>query len=506
MSYNTPKQFMNLYTVYTGGAPTTIASHLSASFKQSDPEGPLIIVNNSHVTAYDIHTGARKGFASYRIDPTSGFFEATSVSHIGPALSYLATLIDGASSDDAASTTDWVSLAHALYSGAYQLYQWFQTDDAGKTWPSQIAGPNTAWGSRDIRSLFLYALRHGMAYIAAKLTDYAAADDQAGFKWGPDGAAKDLADNFFADAEDAGAKGALGYNNIMVGTFALAGIVSVRTTVQKIAEIGLTAEEWQHARVLIMSRAGSNFSAGLTEKTNYWYPILRLASGFKAGTTEYTFGDLNLPANRIVLSPYADMLEVPAGQDPPANLDVYQSSAGQTWTNLERNSAYKGLDYYLNYVWGALYYQTQAAAEVYPSELAECADLFGEKLSSSGFPGHWYDPSLGDAARVFCGPRAVEKAGGRWQPVASPTRKDIIENLMLRVVQSFSSNKEMLSNSIAFWLLGAAANAGADPANGKLGWSWDEIELPGVDNTDYAGQLALYTDEPADPSTLPSSR
>ena len=104
-------------------------------------------------------------------------------------------------------------------------------------------------------------------------------------------------------------------------------------------------------------------------------------------------------------------------------------------------------------------------------------------------------------ARRLWPPHVVDDDG---QTIDSPSDMDIIHNLMWRTVRSFASNKEMLSNSIAFWMAGACFNAGADPSAGTPGWVVDKVVIPGLGAEDYPAQTDKSY-KPAKPSSLPGA-
>lgn len=97
MAYTCSDDFMNLYHAYTGDhgpKVDNIATALTNKIKSATVgiSGPLIIVNNSHVMAYDTDANERLACCDYRASPTNGFYEMTAISHVGPALMSLSLL------------------------------------------------------------------------------------------------------------------------------------------------------------------------------------------------------------------------------------------------------------------------------------------------------------------------------------------------------------------------------------------------------------------------------
>ena len=100
-SYTAPAEFMNLFFDFTGseepdypaGQPT-LGQMVTQSAKESagGARGPLVLVVGSDIYVYDTAGGARLGAERFRADRASGFYELTAISHIGPALAYLAQI------------------------------------------------------------------------------------------------------------------------------------------------------------------------------------------------------------------------------------------------------------------------------------------------------------------------------------------------------------------------------------------------------------------------------
>jgi hypothetical protein len=116
----------------------------------------------------------------------------------------------------------------------------------------------------------------------------------------------------------------------MIGTFMLEGLRGAVDGRDALVHLDL---DWAHAMVLVSSRAGTNVSSGLTEGTNWLVALLKAASGF------------NLPDDRIKIVPYAQM----------------RPSVGQP----QLLSA--DLDYYVQRVWGPLFYRKIVSDQVFAS-------------------------------------------------------------------------------------------------------------------------------------------
>src|SRR5207247_9241615 len=100
-AYTAPPEFMNLFFDFTGteepdypaGQPT-LGQMLTQSViaREVNAPGPLVLVVGSDIYVYESRSGTLLGHARFRADRTSGFYELTAISHIGPALAYLAQI------------------------------------------------------------------------------------------------------------------------------------------------------------------------------------------------------------------------------------------------------------------------------------------------------------------------------------------------------------------------------------------------------------------------------
>src|SRR5262249_58955144 len=90
---------MNLFFGFTGssepGSPVgepTLGQMLTQAViaREGGASGPLVLVVGSDIYVYASSGAARLAHARFRADRASGFYELTAISHIGPALAYLA--------------------------------------------------------------------------------------------------------------------------------------------------------------------------------------------------------------------------------------------------------------------------------------------------------------------------------------------------------------------------------------------------------------------------------
>jgi uncharacterized protein DUF5624 len=383
--YTTPAAFMDLFFDFTGsnepGYPAgqpTLGQMLTQSVIAKEPasaaSGPLVLVVGSDIYVYDSRSGARLAQQQFRADRASGFYELTAISHIGPALAYLAQI-------KANGDARWQARLASLQSHVAEVRA--LNARADDNWLDRLNQP--AWSTRkaQIRNLVDYACARTLDYIGSL-------GNGDGFT-----AAGVNADFFNGTSPQF----PIPFINVMIGTFMLDALRGAADVHDALARLKL---DWPHAMVLVSSRAGSNVSAGLTEGTNWLVLFLKAVSGF------------TLPDDRIKIVPYAEV----------------RPSLG------EAQLASADLTYYVQRVWGPLFYRKLVSDQVFASiptiYLPERPPL----------PGDYF----------------VTQAGA-------------IEQFMIRMKHSLRDAREMLSNTVAFWMVPELAHKNWDPA---------AVDIPGV--------------------------
>jgi hypothetical protein len=383
--YTTPAPFMQLFFDFTGnnesdypaGRPTLGRMLTRAETARMGPAaspGPLVLVVGSDIYVYDGANGARLGQAQFRADRASGFFEMTAISHIGPAIAYLAQI-------KADGDPRWRERLGALRAHVDEVRA--LNARARDNWLDQVDPP--AWRSRkaEIRNMFDYACARTLAYLES-LGD--------GSRFTVTGVNEHLFDA-------TSAAWPIPFRNIMIATFmfeALRGASSVQAV---LAPLKL---DWPSAMVLVSSRAGANMSSGLTEGTNWLVAFLRAMSRF------------TLPDERIKIVPYAE-LHPSLGQAQLATADLH---------------------YYVQQVWGPLFYPRLVSDRVF-SNIPKI--YLPDRPPLPGDPG-------------------VTSAGA-------------IDQFMMRMKHSLRDARDMLSNTVTFWMVQELADKGWDSA---------KVEVPGL--------------------------
>ena len=249
--YTAPTEFMNLFFDFTGsneaGYPAgqpTLGQMLTQSViakEVSAVPAPLVLIVGSDIYVYDSGSGALLSHEQFRDDRTSGFFEMTAISHIGPALAYLAQIKangDARWKPRLASLQEHVAQVRAL------------NRRAADNWLDRLNQP--AWSTRkaQIRNMVDYACARTLNYIGA-LGD------------GENFTVTGVNNDFFNGTS---AEYPIPFVNVMIGTFMLDALRGAADTQAALARAKI---DWPRAMVLVSSRAGTNVSAGLTEGTNW---------------------------------------------------------------------------------------------------------------------------------------------------------------------------------------------------------------------------------------------
>jgi hypothetical protein len=393
-SYTAPAEFMNLFFDFTGseepdypaGQPT-LGQMVTQSAKESagGAPGPLVLVVGSDIYVYDTAGGARLGAERFRADRASGFYELTAISHIGPALAYLAQI-------KANGDARWQARLASLRTHTAQVRALNRR--ATDNWLDRLNQPAWSAHKAQIRSMVDYACARTLSYI-----------DSLGN--GDRFTTAGVNDDFFNGTS---AEYPIPFVNVMIGTFMLEALRGAADVQGSLARLKL---DWPHAMVLVSSRAGSNVSSGLTEGTNWLVLFLKAVSGF------------SLPDDRIKIVPYAEV----------------RPSLGQA------QLAPADLTYYVQRVWGPLYYRKVVSDQVF----AGIPTIY--LPDRPPLPGDYF----------------VTPAGA-------------IDQFMIRMKHSLRDAREMLSNTVAFWMVRELANKN---------WDAGAVDIPGV-TIGFPGGVAGY--------------
>lgn len=314
-TYVTPQAFWNLYFDFTGdetpGYPkgkinisqTLFRSEMkkNSSLAQQN-EGQLILFINS--TLYIYNSDRQLELKQLmRTAPNSGFTEMTAISHIGPALMYLAKIKEN-------GDTSWKSQMENLLKDIQAVK--VINAQTPNNWLEQVNAP--AWKPHltTIHNMIDYACSMAGNYMSDVLNEKLSFDMAS------------LQNNFLNGNKTY----PIPYNNVMIGTFMLTALQSMAQLHNKISQLKI---DWPHTKVIIRFVAGSNVSAGVTKDSNWLAPFVQALS------------NNTLAKDRIYITPYAE---------------VKPSLGAQELTQADYN-------YYNNTVWGARHNRTIIANEVF---------------------------------------------------------------------------------------------------------------------------------------------
>jgi hypothetical protein len=384
-NYRAPAEFMNLFFDFTGsnepdypaGQPT-LGQMLTQSAIAKDATaggpGPLVLVVGSDIYVYETMSGIRLGQQQFRADRASGFYELTAISHIGPALAYLAQI-------KADGDARWSARLASLRTHVAEVRTLNQR--ATDNWLDLLNQP--AWSARkaQIRNMVDYACAYTLHYINS-------------IGNGDSFTVAGVNNDFFNGTS---AQYPIPFVNVMIGTFMLEALRGAADVHVALTRLKLN---WPRAMVLVSSRAGTNVSSGLTEGTNWLVLFLKAASGFA------------LPDDRIKIVPYAEM----------------RPSLGQA------QLAPADLSYYVQRVWGPLFYRKVVSDQVF----ATIPTIY--LPTRPPLPGDYF----------------VTPAGA-------------IDQFMVRMKHSLRDAREMLSNTVAFWMVQELADKN---------WNHDTVDIPGL--------------------------
>lgn len=326
-SYRTIPAFMDLFEIFPRGEGAgTIGSALASAVPSGagtegmvSATGALVLVNEYGVFVYDGKTRAKITGLTTRGDPASGFYEMTALSHVGPAVAYLAALNE-------AKSTEWQPLLAKLLERVRAAREANRQPVNGAYWVKQVDAP--AWQSHSdaIDRMIDYGL-----WMAGDYLVKVQKGDPADFTRANVGA------RFYEGGDTAYV---IPFNNVMIATFMLVALNSTDRLRMMVESAG-DAIDWKNARVVVHMPIGTNYGAGLTLGTN------QLAAGL------LTVADGALPRENVLIAPYAD---APCPGKGGCPLSVFEADT------LDADV----FTFYSTRVWGGVYNRTRIAASAFP--------------------------------------------------------------------------------------------------------------------------------------------
>lgn len=402
-NYKTPNAFYDLYYDFTGYTRldypqnrAAIAQDLAkvVAQKTTDKPGPLVVANSVGIYVYSGEKGHRLlSSASYRAMPNSGFYELTSISHVGPAIAYLGALKE-------LGDPSWEKHLDPMIT---HLHEVREVNSIGQSdhWLTQLSLPAFRGRETQIKNMIDYACSLAANYLLKVKENKAMFSSEHVIKNFLNIQNKDYP---------------ISYDTVMIGTFAPIGLKSVYDlySALKCEEI-----DWGNAKIILHNLAGTNYGSGLTAGSNWLVPVIESIAGSV------------LDPKRILILPYAELPDT-LGNDSLPNEDF---------------------DTLANKTWGAIYARPFTSAAAF-SHVEDIKIPYRQSL-----PGDY-----------------------------SVTAANQIDDFVKRLKFSITSPKQMLSNTVGFWLAGEAINKK---------WQFDKMDLPGLTHGFPSGINAYPDNAPA---------
>lgn len=285
-AYGPPAGFTELYRVFPSSeGPESIGAMLGETLREAGGTGPLVLITSRALYVYEPEARALVATADFRLAPDSGFVEMTAVSHVGPAIAYVAALREQ-------GDPRWRGQAERLIERLRALRE----TNAGD-WLEAMAQPVFEPHHAAIRNMVDYAASMAGSYLAGVL-----ARDGEGFTVAAVGA--ELLTGTSGEYP-------IPFDNVMVATFALASFSGQYAIRAALAEADAEMD-WAQAKVIIRAAPGVNFTAALTKGTQALFPLVRYLSG------------MTLAEDRIMIVPFAEeRASIGAAVMPEEDFDYY---------------------------------------------------------------------------------------------------------------------------------------------------------------------------------------
>jgi len=268
--YATPPAFRTLYQDFPSSyAPDSIGAMLGSTMQIESGAGPLVLATDTNLYVYDADSRAKLADASFRLAPNSGFVELTALSHVGPAVAYLAKLKE-------LGRPGWRETLDRLITHIREVRAVnAATEDH---WLDRMAQPAFGPNTDAIKALFDYGCWMAGSYLVSVREK-----DGDGFTTASVGT------DFLAAS---GGDYPIPFNNVMVGTFILAALTGQYAIHEAIEQAEI---DWRDARVVIRAVPGTNYTSSLTKGTQALFPLIHNLSG-------QAFDE-----DRILIVPFADI-------------------------------------------------------------------------------------------------------------------------------------------------------------------------------------------------------
>lgn len=326
-AYQTPKPFTDLYYDFTGATDPAYPkgkvnisqmlyqAEMSKNAALANQSGPLVMLIDSTLYVYDAN-GKRQLSVLMRTAPDSGFTEMTVLSHIGPALAYLAK-------EKEYGGTQWKTGLEMLLKDIKAIREVNAAKE--NNWLDQVNAPAWSTHKEAIHNMVDYTCYMAGSYISDLLSGKKILSSA----------------NVQKDFYEKNSDYLIPYNDVMVATFMLTAYQSMASVHDQLTTLNI---DWKNAKVLVRFVAGSNVTAGVSAESNWLVPFVKALSNNQ------------LPDDRVYIAPYLDV----------------KPSLGKTQLTKE--------DYqYYNYRFLSTYNRTHVAKDVF-SEIPDIKLPANDKL------------------------------------------------------------------------------------------------------------------------------
>ncbi len=329
-TYVPDKSTYDLYYDFTGVHPAnpdsakTIGLKVAEYASQSDEVkgGKLVLLTSDalHIFSEDRTRDAK---IDTRTADYTGFYEVTSLSHVGPALAYLAYIKEQA--DIKGQEDVWESSADSLLVHIRKLKKLNEVPllEAGETvsetsnWLDRLNNP--AWNphKESIRNLFNYAYSFSGNYLHQILNGE------------QELTSNNVREVFLRCTTPMSDDYNIPFNYVMIATFQLEGLSEFHRLHRKLDSVNI---DWKTARIIVRTPVGNNFGGGLSTWTNWTIEALNIIAGVDEDTIP------NIDPDRLLIAAYSAPQDLTLDDEGMLSDSVY--------------------NYYTETVFGALYAQT----------------------------------------------------------------------------------------------------------------------------------------------------
>jgi len=326
--HKTVPAFMELFKIFPRDqGPNTIGSALARAMATGkgaagaiSPQGPLVIVNQFGVFIYDGTSRALIGAVETRDNPATGVFEMTALSHIGPAIAYLAALNEAGSPDFEPLLRDLLKRVRAARAANSASNPYWATTVDAPAWASHTAA---------IRRMVDYGLWMAGDFLVKVRNKKILPFNSAA-----------VGEKFYRARDK---EYPIPFDNVMIATFVLVSLNSV-DRIRRLVVAASDKIDWPNAKVVVHMPIGSNYTAGLTIDTN------QLAAALVVVT------DSKLPVENVLIAPYANAPCPAKAGAAGCTIDVFEAAT--------LNEAV--FNFYSRSVWYGIYNRTRVAASAFP--------------------------------------------------------------------------------------------------------------------------------------------